>query len=249
MQWSKLAAPALGLLGGVAASMGARLVLELARRGGIVGAVVALDPGGFWQGWEVPYFYYSVLASQKLVGVLQPVLPALTGNAVGRTVLLPQFSARPWALPAHQALDELRTLGTTPGFAELLDELAHGEEQQGAAPGSIVAPLVIGWGRHDRVCLPAQAAVAQARFPDARLYWFEHCGHFPQWDQPAEAARLILAAVSGDAFVDATLAPANEASPAPASTARQVLVLSAGLALLASGLALLFAYQRPRARV
>ena len=34
----------------VGSSMGARLVLELARRGGIVGGVVALNPGGFWQG-------------------------------------------------------------------------------------------------------------------------------------------------------------------------------------------------------
>jgi pimeloyl-ACP methyl ester carboxylesterase len=29
-------------------SMGARLVLELARRGGVVGGVVSLDPDGFW---------------------------------------------------------------------------------------------------------------------------------------------------------------------------------------------------------
>ncbi len=33
----------------VGSSMGARLALELARRGK-VGAVVALDPGGFWRG-------------------------------------------------------------------------------------------------------------------------------------------------------------------------------------------------------
>jgi pimeloyl-ACP methyl ester carboxylesterase len=31
----------------VGSSMGARLVLELARRGGMLGAVVSLDPGGF----------------------------------------------------------------------------------------------------------------------------------------------------------------------------------------------------------
>lgn len=31
----------------VGSSMGARLVLELARRGGVVGGVVSLDPGGF----------------------------------------------------------------------------------------------------------------------------------------------------------------------------------------------------------
>lgn len=36
--------------------MGGRLVLELARRGGIVGKVISLDPGGFWNGWEKYFF-------------------------------------------------------------------------------------------------------------------------------------------------------------------------------------------------
>jgi pimeloyl-ACP methyl ester carboxylesterase len=36
----------------VGSSMGARLVLELARRGGVLGGVVSLNPGGFWRGWE-----------------------------------------------------------------------------------------------------------------------------------------------------------------------------------------------------
>lgn len=35
----------------VGSSMGARMVLELARLG-LSGKVVALDPGGFWHGWE-----------------------------------------------------------------------------------------------------------------------------------------------------------------------------------------------------
>ena len=35
----------------VGSSMGARLVLEMARRGR-ARAVVALDLGGFWKGWE-----------------------------------------------------------------------------------------------------------------------------------------------------------------------------------------------------
>ncbi|MFP5433315.1 MAG: alpha/beta fold hydrolase, partial [Alphaproteobacteria bacterium] len=39
----------------VGSSMGARIVLELARRGK-VGNVVALDPGGFWRGWERSFF-------------------------------------------------------------------------------------------------------------------------------------------------------------------------------------------------
>lgn len=200
----------------VGSSMGARLVLELARRGGVLGAVVSLDPGGFWEGWEVPVFYHSVAVSQKLVGALQPVLPALMHSALGRTALLPQFSAHPWAVDADQAQDELYTLGRTPVFGELLDALAHGEVQQGAPAGSITAPLVIGWGRQDRVCLPDQAHRALAKFPDARLYWFEHCGHFPQWDQPAEAARLILATLRRQPFQDQAIAqkPVQASRPA-----------------------------------
>jgi pimeloyl-ACP methyl ester carboxylesterase len=57
---------------------------------------------------------------------------------------------------------------------------------------SIEHPLVIGWGRHDRVCFPSEAKRAVTLFPDARLHWFEHCGHFPQWDVPRETVRLIL---------------------------------------------------------
>lgn len=181
----------------VGSSMGARLVLELARRGGVLGAVVSLDPGGFWAGWEVPFFYHSVRLSAKLVGALQPVLPTLTANSISRSLLFIQFSARPWAIPAPVALQELQTFTPTPVFSELLHNLAHGEPQQGAPAGSIMHPLVIGWGRQDRVCLPRQANRALALFPDAALHWFDDCGHFPQLDVPHETTQLILDVTDG----------------------------------------------------
>ena len=224
----------------VGSSMGARLVLELARRGGVLGAVVSLDPGGFWQGREIPFFYQSVRLSQKLVTVLQPVMPALTGSALGRTVLLPQFSARPWALDADVALTEMRSFADTPVFDEMLDSLAYGEVQQGMPAGGSAAPLVIGWGRLDRVCLPSQAVLAQQKFPDARLYWFESCGHFPHWDQPAETTRLILAAISRRAFSDQEISQRELTSPAPAApTTQRVAVAGTVMALLAGGIWLL----------
>ena len=219
----------------VGSSMGARLVLEMARRGGTLGAVVSLDPGGFWEGWEIPVFYHSVAVSAKLVKALQPVMPALMGSAVGRTVLLPQFSARPWAVDARQARDEMYTFAHTPVFDELLDRLAHGEVQKPAPRGSITAPLVIGWGRHDRVCFPAQAPRALAKFPDAHLHWFEHCGHFPQWDVPAETARLILAVIGGGDWKAAVATPAA----VPAAATRRVAVAAGIGAVLAVGVLLL----------
>ena len=178
----------------VGSSMGARLVLELARRG-VVGAVVSLDPGGFWKGWQVPVFYYSVAASVRLVRLLLPVMPAITGNALGRTLLLSQFSSHPWKIPAKVALVEMQTFAKTTNFDELLRQLAYGKTQEGAPRGSIKAPLVIGWGRRDRVVLPSQSGRAMAAFPDAHLHWFEKCGHFPHWDQPEQTTQLILSTV------------------------------------------------------
>jgi pimeloyl-ACP methyl ester carboxylesterase len=183
-------------------SMGARLVLELARRGGVLGGVISLDPGGFWQGWQVPYFYHSINLSIKLVRSLQPVMPQIANSAIGRSLLLTQFSARPWRLSPKIVLDEMRSFAASPVFDEILYNLAYGEEQKGAPPGSIRPPFVIGWGRRDRVTLPSQAKLALQKFPDAQLYRFDSCGHFPQWDQPEETIRLILDGTSQNEIAD-----------------------------------------------
>ncbi|MDB5802627.1 MAG: hydrolase [Rhodocyclales bacterium] len=177
----------------VGSSMGARLVLELARRGGVLGAVVSLDPGGFWRSWEIPVFYSSLYVSIRLVRILQPLMPWIACHAVTRTVCFAQLSARPWKLPAQLLIDEMHSYVKSPSFDELLYRLAHGEAQAGAAPGSIKPPLVIGWGRRDRVCFVRQAERASALFPDAQLHWFEHSGHFPHWDMPQQTIDLILA--------------------------------------------------------
>ncbi len=123
-------------------------------------------------------------------------MPFITGNPVGRTLLFAQFSAHPWRLSPSVTLDEMRSYAASPSFDPLLRQLVDGPDQQGALPGSTVGPIVIGWGRQDRVCPPRQAERAMALFPDAQLHWFESCGHFPQWDSPQETIRLILSSTS-----------------------------------------------------
>ena len=176
----------------VGSSMGARLVLELARRGGTVGGVTSLDPGGFWRGWERHAFYASIFVSIRLVRLLQPAMPFITRHALTRALMFAQFSPHPGRLPADVCLDEMRNYAASPSFDELLENLAYGEPQLGAPRGSISAPLVIGWGRHDLVCFTRQAPRALELFGDARLHWFESSGHFPHWDEPEACARLIL---------------------------------------------------------
>jgi pimeloyl-ACP methyl ester carboxylesterase len=175
----------------VGSSMGARMVLEMARRGH-GGTVVALDPGGFWTDRQVKIFGVTVGASVALVRRIQSLLPVLTSSRIGRTALLLQFSAKPWRLPPELVLQELRNFDRATQLDEALDALVRGPKQQGAQAGSVRARVVIGWGRNDRVTLPSQAARAQALFPDATLHWFADCGHFPHWDQPEQTAQLIL---------------------------------------------------------
>ncbi|WFL78285.1 alpha/beta hydrolase [Altererythrobacter arenosus] len=177
----------------VGSSLGARLVLEMARRGQ-AGAVVALDPGGFWQGWERTFFKATITPSIALVRALRPVLPAITGNVAGRTVLMAQLSARPWALDPAFVARELKSLANTHTVNSLVKDLANGAMQEG--PANTAAPVVIGWGRKDRLCLPQQADRAIKAFPDATMHWFERSGHFPMWDQPEETVRVILDATS-----------------------------------------------------
>ena len=172
----------------VGSSLGGRLVLELARRG-LAGNVMALDPGGFWEGWERQFAVNSLSASGALVRTVKGALPALCGNALGRSALLAQLSARPWALEGKFVAEELRSLAETRTLSALIRDLGYGPGQEGRQVRE--GEVAIGWGRHDRLCLPVQARRAAARFPGARLHWFEHSGHFPMWDEPAEVVRLV----------------------------------------------------------
>lgn len=177
----------------VGSSMGARIVLELARRGR-VGNVVALDPGGFWHGWERTFFKITIGVSGRLLRAIRPGLPMLSKNAASRTALLAQLSARPWALNPKIVATELASISTTSTFDALVRDLASGPQQVSPAADP-ARRIVIGWGRHDRLCLPRQAARAKVAFPSAELHWFEASGHYPVWDQPDDTVAIIRAAI------------------------------------------------------
>ena len=172
-------------------SMGGRMVLELARRG-VGGDTVALDPGGFWSDRELFVFGATLRPSIALVRALRGRLPSLLASPAGRTVLLAQLSARPWALSPETVLPDVCGLADAPATDDALRALTKGPKQRGAPAGTVPGRVTIGWGRRDRVTVPRQAARATQLFPDAVLHWFGGCGHFPQWDAPDEATRLIL---------------------------------------------------------
>jgi pimeloyl-ACP methyl ester carboxylesterase len=190
-----LAAQGLSRADLVGTSLGGRLVLEMVRRG--VGRhVVALGPGGYWNGPERAFLVGSLRASIAAVRRLRPVLPALARNPVTRTALLAQFSARPWAVSGDVVLRELQGLADAPAVDPALASLAAEPAQQGTAAGTAPGRILLGWGRWDRLLLPTQARRALVAFPDATLHRFAHSGHFPQFDEPAETVRAVLAATA-----------------------------------------------------
>lgn len=71
-------------------------------------------------------------------------------------------------LPADVALREMRSFAQA---TSLYDALVDGPLQQSAPAGSTPGRITLGWGRQDRVTLPAQAARAQQRFPVPPLRW------------------------------------------------------------------------------
>ena len=122
--------------------------------------------GGSWQSWS-------------------PILVAL--SAEGRVVAID--------LPGHGASPAEPGSDTFAGLVDAVERYIDANVLAGVdmVGSSMGARIVIGWGRQDRLCFPRQAERAKAAFPPAELHWFNDCGHFPMWDQPEEAAALILA--------------------------------------------------------
>ena len=171
-------------------SLGGRLVLEMARRG-CVKNVVALNPGGFWRGWERTYFKWTLTASKKLLHALKGQLGALSGSSVSRTALLAQLSARPWALDQATVERELVSFAETPTVVPLIKDLASGPAQVGPASPH-AGRVAMAWGDKDRLCPPRQASRARAAFPQATFHWIRGSGHYSIWDKPQEVADIIL---------------------------------------------------------
>ena len=169
--------------------MGARMFLEMARRGHS-GDVVALEPVG--SGPPPGQAVRRDRRSVDRVGQAHSARPAGPDRTpVGRTALLLQFSATPWRLPADLVLQELRNFAGSPSLDEAVEALVHGPKQQGAPAGSLRGSVVIGWGRNDRVTAPSQAERA-ARCSRTRRCTGSTMRPLPALGPARETERLIL---------------------------------------------------------
>jgi pimeloyl-ACP methyl ester carboxylesterase len=61
----------------------------------------------------------------------------------------------------------------------------------------IKLPSLIVWGNEDKIMPPANAALWQARLPDARLVMLNKCGHLPHIEQATAVARHVSEFLEG----------------------------------------------------
>lgn len=169
-------------------SLGGGIALELARTGRARSAT-ALSPIGFASGRERPYGAAVLRSSRALARGLGGALDAPQRTAVGRALTMGHLIARPWRVPAEDAIRATHDLAAAPGFDAALPHVMDFDWTH----GDIDVPVTIGWGTRDALLIPRQGRRARQRMPLARHVWLRGCGHVPTWDDPAQVAAVVLA--------------------------------------------------------
>lgn len=55
----------------------------------------------------------------------------------------------------------------------------------------ITIPVMLIWGKNDRITPPEVAEEFESLLPDAELAWIDHCGHAPMMEHPFEFNRIL----------------------------------------------------------
>jgi pimeloyl-ACP methyl ester carboxylesterase len=168
-------------------SLGARVALELARRGRAL-SVVSIAPSGLN---IVPerIFQGTGMAMARLAGrSAAPLIGPLSRSALGRTALLLPLKARPWSTSREEAI------GAREGFADsrdwwrtvvwaLLLDIPRGL-------GHIDCPVLLVQGTADWIAM-GQTVRYLPLVPRSRFRPLLAAGHAPQSDRPETIVTLV----------------------------------------------------------
>jgi pimeloyl-ACP methyl ester carboxylesterase len=180
-------------------SLGARVALELARRGR-ARSVVSIAPSGL-NVLPERIFQGAGMAMGRLAGrTAAPLMGSLSRSAIGRTALLLPLKTRPWSTSREEAI------GAREGFADsrdwwrtvlwgLLLDVPRGL-------GHIDCPVLLVQGTADWVAM-GQTVRYLPLIPRSRFRPLLAAGHAPQSDRPDTIVRLVDRAAKQAAAADA----------------------------------------------
>lgn len=168
-------------------SLGGWFALQAAAEG-LVASATAISPAGFFsnaldQARVVNTFRAMRWATRRLGGKRD----ALLESAVGRSVGMGVFLAKPWRTPVEIAkIDAAALLTNTVIDRGLSADFSFTPQ---ADP---TIPITVAWGRRDLV-LPAWEARGVRRvFPRAEVTVYPGLGHVPMYDDPRLVAQILL---------------------------------------------------------
>ena len=168
-------------------SLGARVALELARRGR-ARSVVSIAPSGL-NIWPERVLQGTGMAMARLVGrTAAPLIGPLSRSPLGRTALLLPLKTRPWSTSREEAI------GAREGFADardwwrtllwaLLLDVPRGL-------GHIDCPVLLVQGTADWIAM-GQTVRYLPLVPRSRFRPLLAAGHAPQSDRPDTIVRLV----------------------------------------------------------
>jgi pimeloyl-ACP methyl ester carboxylesterase len=180
-------------------SLGARVALELARRGR-ARSVVSIAPSGL-NIWPERAYQGAGMTMARLVGrTTAPILGPLSRSAVGRTALMLPLKARPWSTSREEAI------GAREGFADardwwrtvlwaLLLDVPRGMDR-------IACPVLLVQGTADWIAM-GQTMRYLPLIPRSRFRPLLAAGHAPQSDRPETIIRLVERTAASAAESDA----------------------------------------------
>jgi pimeloyl-ACP methyl ester carboxylesterase len=194
-------------------SLGARVALELARRGR-ARSVVAIGPSGM-NIWPERVLQGIGMAVARLVArTTAPLIGPLSRSVLGRTVLLLPLKVRPWhtspeeAIGAREGFADSRDYWRTVLWAQLLDVprgLSH-----------IDCPVLLAQGTADWIAM-GQTVRYLPLVPGSRFRPLLAAGHAPHSDRPGTIVRMVerTAKRAAEAEAAGTVASATADVTAP----------------------------------
>ena len=172
------------VLGG---SLGARVALELARRGR-ARSVVALAPSGLNVLPERVYQGTGMAVARLVVGAARPLVAPLSRSALGRTALLWPLKARPWSATHDEVIGAREGFGESRGYWSTLLWALLLDVPRGM--GEIRCPVTLVQGTADWIA-SGQTPRYLALVPTSRFRPLLAAGHAGQSDRPESVQRIV----------------------------------------------------------
>ncbi|MDI9244292.1 alpha/beta hydrolase [Marinobacter sp. CHS3-4] len=162
---------------------GAITALYAARYPDQIQSAVLFDPAGIWA-------YESDLSEQMVAGD-NPLIPTKEGDLEKLIdFALEEKPFVPW--PVYSVMEEKAIANkevNTVIFNDIRDSTMAAQFQESIT--AIEAPVLIIWGKEDRITDPRNADVFVQQIPDARKVMLDGIGHAPMIEAPEESAELF----------------------------------------------------------